>query len=138
MPHRGSEMESILIILVAAGYAESLVPRRCASCPLAGQLVLGRGHVQLFCFSIFFTLSRNHVFGGPQLWANFVTLPHVFIQHVLQYMVTALMGCIDPATAHRQACRLSRQIAPEQRQEWVVGMAMSQNSSKFCILKRTI
>jgi hypothetical protein len=33
---------------------------------------------------------------------------------------------------------LSRQIAPEQRQEWVVGMAMSQNSSKFCILKRTI
>ena len=97
MPHRGSEMESILIILVAAGYAESLVPRRCVSCPLAGQLVLGRGHVQLFCFSIFFTLSRNHVFGGPQLWANFVTLPHVFIQHVLQYMVTALMGCIDPA-----------------------------------------
>ena len=47
-------------------------------------------------------------FGGPQLWANFVTLPHVFLQHVLQYMVTALMGCIDPATAHRQACRLSQ------------------------------
>lgn len=44
-------MESILIILVAAGYAESLVPRRCASCPLAGQLVRGRGHVQLFFVS---------------------------------------------------------------------------------------
>ena len=97
---------------------------------------LGNWCVGVAMSNSFMFLHLFHPFPQSCFWrsptlANFVTLPRVFIQHVLQYMLTALMGCIDPATAHRQACRLSRQIAPEQRQEWVVGMAMGQNSSKF-------